>query len=322
MYIKGFTKDLTFKGVQFEIGKEYKIENGEKPLELCTNTVFHFCDSLEKVHEFYDVRLPYHIFFEIEVLGKIIQDDEKMGSNHIKILREIKGVELIKLKKQYKNNNTGIFNRGIDNVGTFNIGDRNTGHRNKGNSNTGNKNNGHQNVGSYNIGRENTGDRNTGENNVGSNNTGSNNTGWHNIGNENTGNKNIGNNNAGWDNIGNKNTGSNNIGNNNTGTGNKGNGNSGNFNITNHTAGIFNTQPTYRAFDKELTKEQFIEILESKGYEVFNRFCMKKDYKDSWELFYDFLPNEDIEHIRNIPYVDLEILKKITGIDFSKDKDI
>ncbi|MGL4898052.1 MAG: DUF7666 domain-containing protein, partial [Cetobacterium sp.] len=287
----------------------------------CTNTVFHFCDSLEKVHNHYDVRYGNR-FCEIEVLGEIIQDDEKMGSNHIKILREIKGVELIKLKKQYENNNTGLFNQGNNNVGDRNIGNDNVGWHNKGSNNVGEANQGNRNIGHRNFGNQNIGWGNTGHDNGGSDNIGNYNVGWHNKGSNNVGDRNIGNNNVGDRNIGDSNSGHDNQGNHNTGVGNNGYGNSGHFNITNHTAGIFNTQPTYRAFDKEFTQEQYIEILESKGYEVFYRFCMKKDYEDSWDFFYSVLTNEDIEHIRNIPYVDLEILKQITGIDFSKDKDM
>ncbi|MGL6021655.1 MAG: pentapeptide repeat-containing protein [Chitinophagaceae bacterium] len=267
MYIKGFDKNLKccvyqFEiGFQFEIGKEYKIENGEKPLELGTNTVFHFCDSLEKLHNFYDINSS-NIFCEIEVLGNLIQDYHDMGSNHIKIIREIKGKELKKLKKQYKNNNTGSFNEGDRNTGNKNTGDRNTGHNNKGDFNTG------------------------------------------------------------FNNMGDWNTGHNNIGHNNTGIGNKGDFNAGSFNATNNTIGIFNTRPTYRAFNRKFTKSQYMRIRKSKGYEVLCRFFLKNNYEDSWNFLYSSLSNEDIEHIRNIPYVDLVILKKITGIDFSKDKDI
>ena len=41
MKIKGMDKDMKCRGFQFEIGKEYKIEHDGKPLELCSDTVFH-----------------------------------------------------------------------------------------------------------------------------------------------------------------------------------------------------------------------------------------------------------------------------------------
>ncbi len=93
MKIKGFDKDLKCRGFQFEIGKEYKIDVKKEDMRLCTNTVFHYCDSLHNVHKFYDV-LGNNRFCEIEVLGEEITDGEKYGSNHIKIVREIKGREL------------------------------------------------------------------------------------------------------------------------------------------------------------------------------------------------------------------------------------
>ena len=116
MYIKGFDKNLQCSDdYQFEIGKEYKIEKKGK-LKLCSNTVFHFCDSLHKVNSYYDVDNDDNRFCEIEVLGDIVSGDEKMGSNHIKIIREIVGEEL-EILKGHINNNSGLFNSGCENSG-------------------------------------------------------------------------------------------------------------------------------------------------------------------------------------------------------------
>lgn len=136
MKIKGFDKDLKCRGFQFEIGKEYKIDTHGKPLELCSDTVFHYCDSLQKVHECYSCRDNSNRFCEIEVLGEEVSDGEKCGSDHIRILREITGQELNELKG-YINGNTGIFNSGNRNSGDFNSGDWNSGDRNSGDWNTG-----------------------------------------------------------------------------------------------------------------------------------------------------------------------------------------
>ena len=136
MKIKGMDKDMKCRGFQFEIGKEYKIEHGEKPLKLCSDTVFHYCDSLQQVHEHYSCNeKKLNRFFEIEVLGEEVTDGKKCGSDHIKIVREIQGNELATMKGMV-NGNTGLFN----------TGDRNTGDRNTGNGNTGNGNTGYGNT--------------------------------------------------------------------------------------------------------------------------------------------------------------------------------
>ncbi len=112
MYIKGFDKDLRCRGMQFEVGKEYSTGVADADISLCTNTVFHFCDSLRKVHTHYSV-IPKedNRFCEIEVLGALVSDDTKCGSNRIRIVREILGDEL-NIMRGLTNENAGIFNSG------------------------------------------------------------------------------------------------------------------------------------------------------------------------------------------------------------------
>ena len=126
MRIKGFDKDLKCRGFQFEVGKDYFIDTKGRDLKLCTGTVFHYCDSLQKVHRFYDVANNNNRFCEIEVLGEEVSDNEKCGSNHIKILREIVGEEL-DIMKGLVNGNAGIFNSGDYNSGDYNSGNYNSG---------------------------------------------------------------------------------------------------------------------------------------------------------------------------------------------------
>ena len=134
MYIKGFDKDLKCRGFQFEVGGVYDTGYKKEELELCSETVFHFCDSLEKVHEYYDCSNEENRYCEIEVLGELIYDENKCGSNKIKILREITGEELEILKghrKGHRNGNIGLFNSGNYNSGYRNSGDFNSGDWNK-----------------------------------------------------------------------------------------------------------------------------------------------------------------------------------------------
>ena len=140
VFIKGFDKNLQCRGYQFEIGKDYKIDLPEgytlRKNDLCSDKVFHFCDGLSKVHEFYSCYKENNRFCIIEVLGQFCEDNEKCGSNHIKIVREIKDEEL-KIAKGLINGNTGLFNSGNRNSGDLNSGNRNSGYRNSGYLNSG-----------------------------------------------------------------------------------------------------------------------------------------------------------------------------------------
>jgi hypothetical protein len=135
MYIKGFDENLCCRGMQFDVGKTYETGYPKKELKCCSATVIHFCDNLKSVHEFYDVR-ENNRYCEVEPLGDVVKEDDKYGTNKIKILREITGEELARLKG-IERGNTGIFNTGY-----YNTGDRNTGHYNTGDRNTGDRNTG------------------------------------------------------------------------------------------------------------------------------------------------------------------------------------
>lgn len=124
MYIKGFDKDLCCRGMQFEVGKTYETGYPKEKLECCSETVIHFCDNLQSVNRYYSV-LEMNRFCEVEPLGDIVKDDDKYGTNKIKIVREIVGEELSELKG-LKRGNTGIFNTGDSNTGNYNTGMFNT----------------------------------------------------------------------------------------------------------------------------------------------------------------------------------------------------
>ena len=258
MKIKGFDKDLCCLGFQFQVGETY--DTGAKELRLCSDTVFHYCNSIQQVHAFYRCDEDNR-FCEIEVLGEEVTDGEKCGSNRIRIVREIVGDELNALIGRI-NGNTGVFNTGNRNTGHYNTGHYNTGHYNTGDSNTGYSNTGCYNTGDSNTGNRNTGSYNTGSYNTGHYNTGDSNTGDSNTGDSNTGYSNTGCYNTGDSNTGNHNTGSYNTGNHNTGNHNTGSFNTGIFNSCDYSSGIFCSKPEHiRIFncDSGMTAEEFYE---------------------------------------------------------------
>ena len=302
MYIKGFDKDLRCRGMQFEVGKEYSTGVADADISLCTNTVFHFCDSLKKVHTHYSV-IPEedNRFCEIEVLGALISDDTKCGSNRIRIVREILGDEL-NIMRGSTNGNTGVFNSGDWNSGNFNSGDCNSGYINSGNRNSGNFNSGSRNSGDWNSGRYNSGSHNSGSRNSGDWNSGRYNSGSHNSGNCNSGD---------W--------------------------NSGNYN-----SGFFCTNsPKLRLFNKEtdFTMEEFMKtewyaVLtsgefnltkwraytdEEKAQDERKRFIggelITIPYKEACANWWASLSEKDKAIIKTIPNFDANIFAEITGID-------
>ena len=154
---KGFNKDMTCRGFQYEVGKEYEHKGS---IKLCDRG-FHFCKKIGDVQNFYDITGENYILCEIEATGRVIEGDDKCVTDKIKIIREISKDEMYILG-----------NEGAENTGVGNTGDRNTGNSNTGNWNTGYRNTGYRNTGNCNTGNYNTGDCNTGYRNTGYYNTG------------------------------------------------------------------------------------------------------------------------------------------------------
>ena len=161
MKIKGFDENLCCRGMQFKVGKTYDTGAKDNEIKLCSDTVFHYCNSIERVHSYYSCDPAKHNrFCEIEVLGAEVTDGEKCGSNKIKLVREIVGDELKTLIGQI-NGNTGLFNSGSYNSGSWNSGSYNSGSWNSGSWNSGSYNSGSCNSGSWNIGSWNSGNWNS-----------------------------------------------------------------------------------------------------------------------------------------------------------------
>jgi hypothetical protein len=261
---KGFNEDMTCRGFQYEIGKEY-VHKGA--IELC-GSGFHFCKKIEDVQRFYDIE-HNKILCEIEATGEVLEEDKKCTTNKIKIIREIEKEEMYELANEGRNN-IGLGNTGDRNTGDRNTGDNNTGYWNTGNNNTGYSNTGYSNTGDSNTGDRNTGNRNTGDRNTGNWNTGYNNTGYSNTGDWNTGD---------W-----------NTGNRNTGDWNTGDWNTGDWNKTNRSAGVFcNKEPKMVMFNKE-TDMTWKEWKNSEAYDI-----LSKVIKSQWIVYNDMTVKEKSE---------------------------
>ena len=192
---KAFNSDLTCKGFQYEVGKEY---HHKGKLEMC-NSGFHACPKLTDCFKYYRFSTQETRVAEVLVWGKVEYKDGvkyedagvKLCASNIKIVRELSWHEVTALCNTSASN-SGFGNNGDWNSGSWNSGSWNSGNHNTGNHNTGDWNSGSRNIGHCNIGHGNSGDYNTGYGNSGDFNSGNHNSGDCNSGDFNTGNWNAG----------------------------------------------------------------------------------------------------------------------------------
>lgn len=93
---KGFNKNMTCRGFQYEEGKEYE----EEIIEVCDHG-FHACEyPLDCLNYYYPNESVYH---EVEQSGEIQKhnDDTKVASTKIKIGAEISIAGLVKAAIEY-----------------------------------------------------------------------------------------------------------------------------------------------------------------------------------------------------------------------------
>ena len=182
-----------------------------------------------------------------------------------------------------------------------------------------------------NIGEKNTGMLNSGDLNSGDLNSGDLNSGNLNSGNLNSGDLNSGNRNSGNRNSGNSNSGNSNSGNSNSGDCNSGNRNSGDFCSCDYSSGIFMTKKiTYEAFNKQLTKEEYDDLIGSEGFmllQCFRLYAFKTrtekngqkhlaylSYKASWRMFWQTITPMQKLTVKRMPHFDADVFYEITGI--------
>ena len=91
---KGFDEDLSCRGFQYEIGKEYCLD-GE--LELCVNG-FHACQNPLDVFDYYSMSSSTR-YAMVELWGDVdfAIDNEKLCATNIRIVKEMSIDELVEI---------------------------------------------------------------------------------------------------------------------------------------------------------------------------------------------------------------------------------
>ena len=335
---KAFSKHLTCRGMQYEVGGTYEFDG--KPIPCRQG--FHFCKTISECYWHYSESENTRICI-VEATGDIATDDNvKYCTNKITIIEEV--TEEWVRKGNANASSTGYCNAGDKNSGNENTGDRNSGNGNTGNKNSGNDNTGNGNSGDYNSGSRNSGNWNSGNWNTGNHNAGDCNVGRMNTGSINTGNENTGNMNTGDGNSGNRNTGNYNTGDRNTGNCNAGNSNIGSWNTGSFNIGIFNTEtPTITLFDKpsNWTYDTWVNSVakmlldrikcnavewvgelemtdtekeEHPEYKTTGGYLKVLDKKDNAQIWWNNLTGKEREVIYSLPNFDKEKFCEILGI--------
>jgi len=158
---KVFDENWKCRDFQYEVGKTYEIK--QKP--IACQLGFHACVKLSDCFNYYGFD-PNNKVAEVEILGEFVESEDKICTNKIQIVKELKWEEVLVLC------NSGSCNSGNRNSGSCNSGNRNSGNRNSGSLNSGSCNSGDCNSGDWNSGDCNSGDCNSGDWNSGDCNSG------------------------------------------------------------------------------------------------------------------------------------------------------
>ena len=121
---KGFDKDLSCRGFQYEVGKTYDLK-GE--VECCKRG-FHFCENPLEVFDYYQPCMSR--FCQVEGGGSVdkSEDDSKVATSHIHISSEIGLNGLIDAGLKYILNKVDCYGGKTTNTGNYSAA-TNTGNR-------------------------------------------------------------------------------------------------------------------------------------------------------------------------------------------------
>ena len=116
---KVFNPDMTCRGFQYEVGKEYEAKGD---IIICENG-FHACEKLADCFNYYSFD-PSNKIAEVVLSGTIIKENDKLCAQKIKIKKLISWETALTLC------NSGHRNSGNCNSGNWNSGHWNSGHLN------------------------------------------------------------------------------------------------------------------------------------------------------------------------------------------------
>ena len=91
------TKKGKCRNLTYEVGKTYELAEGK--LKMC-EIGFHFCKNFDDVNVHYPFKDNSTIVYEVEILGKVIDSNEKSVTDKMKIIREIPRSELNSLSNK------------------------------------------------------------------------------------------------------------------------------------------------------------------------------------------------------------------------------
>ena len=83
---KAFDKTLCCRGMQYEVGKNYTMDESPR---LCYRG-FHFCERPRDVFNYYPQGSR---LCEVEAIGEIDKGDDKCATNSLTVVREIVGID-------------------------------------------------------------------------------------------------------------------------------------------------------------------------------------------------------------------------------------
>lgn len=103
---KGMNKDMTCRGMQFEVGKTYRVDG---KIKLCSNGL-HFCENLSDCFHYYNI--DNSRYFEVHTQSPVISDGGKSVTAELTIVKELSNIDVWRCFYSYGNGDGCGYNYG------------------------------------------------------------------------------------------------------------------------------------------------------------------------------------------------------------------